>query len=46
MRYVTDPTCQSDVDMKEIFNSYLSVVLNFLNHDPIILVGRNENIRR
>jgi hypothetical protein len=35
MRYVTNPTCQSDVDMEASFNAYLSVVLNSLHHEPI-----------
>jgi hypothetical protein len=44
MRYITNPTCQSDADMREIFKSYLSDVLNSLHHEPIRLVGGRNKI--
>jgi hypothetical protein len=36
---MTNPACQSDVDMEASFNVYLSVVLNALHHEPIRLIG-------
>jgi hypothetical protein len=46
MRYVTNLTCQSDVDMEARFNAYLSVVLNSLHHEPIRLVGGERKSSR
>jgi hypothetical protein len=48
MSYTTNPTCPSDIYMKARFDAYMSVVLNSLNHDSIILVGgeRTKNLHQ